>query len=90
MRTVFDILQEKGSEIHSVQADATAFQALQMLAEKNIGALIVLQANHPVGLITERDYARKIAREGGQVHARYHRHRLLSYDFERSCGRLCR
>jgi CBS domain-containing protein len=65
MRTVRDILREKGCEVHTLSPEATVYEALQLLAEKNVGALVVVeQAGHMVGLISERDYARKIILKG--------------------------
>ena len=54
------ILRDKGSQIHSISADATVYEALQKLAEKNIGALVVLDGTELVGMFSERDYARKV------------------------------
>ncbi|MFZ1200028.1 MAG: CBS domain-containing protein, partial [Desulfobacterales bacterium] len=51
---------EKGAQIYSTAPDATVYDALQLMAEKNIGALIVFEGDRLIGLISERDYARKI------------------------------
>jgi CBS domain-containing protein len=65
MRTVGDILQEKGREVFTISPEATVYTALQLMAEKNVGALVVRQqAGDVVGLISERDYARKIVLKG--------------------------
>lgn len=64
MRTVFDLLQEKGTEVFWIEADATVYEALQLMAEKNVGALLVKEEDRYVGLISERDYARKIVLKG--------------------------
>jgi CBS domain-containing protein len=64
MRTVRDILQEKGSEVYAVMPEASVYQALQLMADKNVGALMVLAGGKTVGLISERDYARKIVLKG--------------------------
>lgn len=66
MRTVRDILDSKSSsEVYSIGPKATVFQALTVLGEKRIGALIVKDDNgEVVGIITERDYARKIILQG--------------------------
>jgi CBS domain-containing protein len=64
MRRVKDILQEKGSEVYSVSPDITVYEALQRMAEKNVGALMVMEGPRAVGLISERDYARKIVLKG--------------------------
>jgi CBS domain-containing protein len=64
MRCVDDILKEKGSQIFSITPDATVYEALQLLAEKNVGALMVMEGDKAVGLISERDYARKVILKG--------------------------
>jgi len=60
MKTARDLLREKGTQIYSTSPDATVYDALQQMAEKNVGALIVFEGDRMVGLISERDYARKI------------------------------
>ncbi len=64
MRTVQDILQTKGSAIWSVAPDTTVYDALRLMAEKNIGAVLVLEEGLIAGVLSERDYARKVALEG--------------------------
>ena len=64
MRTVQDILQEKGARVYTIAPNDTVYEALQLMAEKNIGALMVIEGDHVVGLISERDYARKIVLKG--------------------------
>jgi CBS domain-containing protein len=65
METVKDMLIVKGSAIHSVGPDATLLQALELMAEKNIGAVLVLDADSAViGIFSERDFARKIIIKG--------------------------
>jgi len=65
MTTVADILRAKGSAaIYSVTPSDTMLTALQCMAEKGVGALVVLQGQELVGIVTERDYARKIALQG--------------------------
>lgn len=64
MRLVQDILNDKGHDVWSVDPDATIFSAIQAMAERRIGALLVMQGDKPVGIVTERDYARKVALEG--------------------------
>ncbi len=61
MKTVREILLNKGNQVWAVLPDATVFTALQMMAEKNTGALLVLKDDEVVGIMTERDYARKVA-----------------------------
>lgn len=60
MATVRDMLRTKGSEIWSVAPDTTVYDALKLMAEKNIGAVLVMDADNVMGILSERDYARKI------------------------------
>jgi len=60
VRNVRDILREKGTAVYSISPDATVYDALKLMAEKNVGALVVLDGDRLAGLISERDYARKI------------------------------
>lgn len=64
MQTVRDILKAKGPDVWRVEPDATVFDALQRMADKEVGALVVMQGEQVVGLISERDYARKIILHG--------------------------
>ena len=64
MKTVRDILKVKGTDVWCVDPDATVFDALQRMAEKEVGALVVTQGAQIVGLISERDYARKVILHG--------------------------
>ncbi|NOY70025.1 MAG: CBS domain-containing protein [Deltaproteobacteria bacterium] len=64
MKIIRDILAEKGSEVYAISPDATVYEALLMMADKNVGALLVMHDNAVVGLISERDYARKIVLKG--------------------------
>jgi CBS domain-containing protein len=64
VKTVRDILKVKGSDVWCVEPDATVFDALQRMAEKEVGALVVTQGAQVVGLISERDYARKVILHG--------------------------
>jgi CBS domain-containing protein len=58
------ILNQKGREIYSVSSDATVFDAVSLLAEKNIGAVLVMDGDKLVGLLSERDYTRKVMLRG--------------------------
>lgn len=69
MTTVQQILTSKGNSIWSITPEASVFDAIKLMAEKEIGALIVLQSGKPVGVISERDYARKVILEGRSAHA---------------------
>ncbi len=64
MRTVREILSNKGYDIYSVSPDDTIFEALKLMAEKKIGAVLVMEHGSVVGIMSERDYARKVALEG--------------------------
>lgn len=64
LKTVKQILEEKGHEIWSVSPDDNVYDALKKMAEKNIGALLVLEGEDLVGIISERDYARKVMLKG--------------------------
>ena len=60
MHSVRHLLQEKGTDIWSVRPSATIFEALQLMAEKNIGAVLVAEDDRLLGIFSERDYARKV------------------------------
>ena len=64
MKTVEDILKEKGREVWVISPHATILEALRLMAEKDVGALVVVEDDQIVGIISERDYARKIALRG--------------------------
>jgi CBS domain-containing protein len=64
MRTVNQLLQTKGSAIWSVAPNATMLDALQLMADKDIGALVVREGDQVVGIVSERDYARKVVLRG--------------------------
>jgi CBS domain-containing protein len=59
-----DILGHKGGSVWSVAPEETVFKAIQLMAEKNIGALLVVKDDKLVGIISERDYTRKVALKG--------------------------
>ncbi len=61
---VADILKSKGSFVYSLAADSSVFDALKMMAEKNIGALMIIEEERLLGIFSERDYARKIVLQG--------------------------
>jgi len=60
MKTVNDMLRDKGHSVWSVAPDATVFEALELMAAKNVGAVLVLDGGRLVGILSERDYARKV------------------------------
>lgn len=58
------ILRKKGSHVHSIGPQATVYEAVQELADRNIGALVVMDGSDLVGILSERDYARKVFIKG--------------------------
>jgi CBS domain-containing protein len=61
---VADILRSKGDFIYAVSPDITVFEALKIMGEKNIGALLVMKGEQLKGILSERDYARKVVLKG--------------------------
>lgn len=59
MKTIKQLLQAKGYEIKSIGPEESVFDAMQLMAANNIGALLVMQDNKLVGILTERDFSRK-------------------------------
>jgi CBS domain-containing protein len=64
MKLVSDILRSKGNDVWAVNPGDTVFDSLQLMAEKEVGALLVMDEDSLVGIVTERDYARKVILEG--------------------------
>jgi CBS domain-containing protein len=64
MDTVRHLLQEKGQQFHAIAPEAMVYEALKLMSEKEIGALLVLERGRLVGIISERDYARKVILKG--------------------------
>ena len=64
MKTVKQLLQAKGGTVHAVAPEASVLDAIKLMAEKGIGALVVLDEARLAGMISERDYARKIILHG--------------------------
>lgn len=64
MLSVRQILKNKGDKVWATRPDATVYEALQLMAEKNIGALLVMEGEALRGIFSERDYARKIILHG--------------------------
>jgi CBS domain-containing protein len=60
MKTIGQILDDKGHDVYEVEPEALVFDALREMAERNVGALLVRTGDELVGLISERDYARKV------------------------------
>lgn len=64
MITVKQILDEKGHKVWTIGPDETVYKALMVMADKDIGALVVVENDQVVGIISERDYARKVVLKG--------------------------
>ena len=64
MKLVKHILEDKGHEIWSIAPDASVFDAIELMSEKQVGALPVLEAGELVGIISERDYTRRVILKG--------------------------
>jgi CBS domain-containing protein len=64
MKTVRDLLGNKGEAIYSVAPTATVYEALGLMAERGIGAVVVLDGDRLVGILSERDYARQVVLKG--------------------------
>jgi CBS domain-containing protein len=62
--TIDPLLEQKGATIWSVSPETTVFEAIKLMSEKNIGALLVMNADKLVGVFTERDYTRKVILKG--------------------------
>ena len=65
--TIGAVLNQKSGEIYSVSPEATVFEAVQLMDTKNVGALLVMDGDRLVGVISERDYTRKIMLRGCQA-----------------------
>jgi len=64
MKTVQDLLAQKGNQVWSVSPDTSVFETLQLMAAKEIGAVLVLDQGRLVGIFSERDYARQVVLKG--------------------------
>lgn len=64
MKTAKSILEKKGRTVHTIAPEATVFAALEQMATRNVGALVVVEEGAIVGVISERDYARKVILKG--------------------------
>ena len=58
--TVARLLEHKGSDVWTISPESTVYEALKLMAEKEVGALVVVEGPKPIGLLSERDYARKV------------------------------
>lgn len=64
MKPVSELLKNRGSSVWRISPEATVFDALQLLAQHDVGALMVMQGDRLLGIVSERDYTRKIALQG--------------------------
>lgn len=64
MRTVRQLLEAKAPEVFAIGPDAPVIDAVRLMADKHIGALLVMEAGRLVGILSERDYARKVVLQG--------------------------
>jgi len=64
MRTVRQLLEAKTPEIYAIAPEAPVIEAIRLMAEKRIGAVLVMEGSRLVGILSERDYARKIVLQG--------------------------
>ena len=63
-KSIRDVLINKGTSVLSISADETVYKALELMAKENVGALLVMNGEKVVGIMSERDYARKVILEG--------------------------
>jgi len=64
MKTVKDLLEDKGTQVFSLAPGDMVYDAIKMMAEKGVGALLVLEGTRLAGIVSERDYARKVILQG--------------------------
>ena len=64
MKSLKQLLAAKGSQVYSIAPDAKVIEALQLMAQKDIGALAVMEGGRLIGMLSERDYARKVILHG--------------------------
>ena len=63
-KSIRDVLKNKGDNVISISADATVYKALELMASENVGALLVMDGEQVVGIISEREYARQVILKG--------------------------
>jgi CBS domain-containing protein len=68
MKTLKQLLDAKGREVYTISPEASVLDALRLMAEKSVGALIVTEGRRIAGVISERDYARKVILHGKSSH----------------------
>jgi IMP dehydrogenase len=59
-----EILEEKGGDVLEIDGDSSVFEAVQLMVEKNVGSLLVTERGEVAGIVTERDYLRRVTLEG--------------------------
>jgi CBS domain-containing protein len=64
MDTVRELINSKGEEVWTIQPDATVLDAIQIMADHDVGSLVVIEDGKPVGIFTERHYAREVFLKG--------------------------
>src|SRR5438046_9936653 len=64
MKQVSDVLNEKGRHVWSLTPEATVYEAIDQMAQKEVGALLVMEGERLVGIVSERDYTRKVILKG--------------------------
>jgi CBS domain-containing protein len=79
MATVRDMIRKKGSGVFTIAPESTILDALRMMAEHNIGALLVASGGHVVGIVSERDCIRKVELQGRTVNDT-HVHEIMTSD----------
>jgi CBS domain-containing protein len=62
--TIGAVLRQKAGEVLSIAPDASVYQAIELMAEKSVGALLVMEKGQLLGIVSERDYARKVVLQG--------------------------
>src|SRR5688500_16083691 len=64
MKSLKQLIDAKGGQVWSIAPDATVFEALKLMAQKDVGALLVMEGTRLAGIMSERDYARKVILQG--------------------------
>lgn len=64
MNRLAEILEDKGGEVLQIDGDASVFEAVERMVERNVGSLLVTEAGEITGIVTERDYLRRVTLEG--------------------------
>jgi signal-transduction protein with cAMP-binding, CBS, and nucleotidyltransferase domain len=68
MNRLAEILEDKGGDVYDIDADASVFEAVQRMVEMNVGSLLVKERGEVAGIVTERDYLRRVTLEGRTDH----------------------